>query len=104
MTKIAILRLIFTLVVCLVLVGVVIAAYILKNQLHLIDIGFAYLGVYGIILLGFLIIQQIFSLLNNRWWIPKLINNSFNLPKVGIQVVGYREDPALFRGCLLSLR
>ena len=103
MKKTTILRIIFTLAVCLVLVGVVLAAYIMKGQWHVANIGFAYLGVYGVILICFLIVQQILSLLNNNHWIPKLISKSVNTPKVGIQVVGYREDPALFRGCLVSL-
>lgn len=103
MKKTLILRAIFTLAVCLVLVGVVLAAYIMKGQLHVANIGFAYLGVYGVILLVFLFAQQVLSILNNNHWIPKLISKSVNTPKVGIQVVGYREDPALFRGCLVSL-
>lgn len=103
MKPVIVLRIIFTLIVCLVMVGVVMAAFILKGQLHVANLGFAYLGVYGVILLTFLVAQQIISLLNNRYWIPKVVNNSFNLPKVGVQVVGYRQDPALFRGCLISL-
>lgn len=79
------------------------ASFILKGQLHIANLGFAYLGVYGVILLTFLIAQQIISLLNNRYWIPKVISNSVGAPRVGLQVVGYREDPALFRGCLISL-
>lgn len=98
-----ILRVVFTIVICLALVGILIASYILKEKWHVAEIGFAYLGVYGVILIAFLLVQQILSLLNNRYWIPKLNSKSVNTPKVGIQVVGYREDPVLFRGCLVSL-
>lgn len=90
MKKTSVMRLVFTLIVCFALVGAVMAAFILKGQLHLVYLGFGYLGVYGVILLSFLIIQQIFSLLNNNWWIPKLRNCSKSSPAVGLQVVGYR--------------
>lgn len=103
MKKTAVMRLIFTLTICLAMVGVVMAAYILKKQWHVANLGFASLGVYGVLLLAFLVVQQILSLLNNNYWIPKLTAKSKNTPGVGIQAVGYREDPALFRGCLLSL-
>ena len=103
MKKLTILRIIFTVTGCIAFIGIILASYIIKEQWHLVNIGFAYVGVYGVILLAFLLVQQAFSLINNRWWVPKLIELSKNTPKVGVQVVGYREDPALFRGCLLSL-
>lgn len=90
MKSITVLRIIFTACICIALIGIVLASYILKEKWHIADIGFAYLGVYGIILISFLLLQQIFSLLNNKQWIPKLASNSVNTPKVGLQVVGYR--------------
>lgn len=93
----------FTTLVCAAMMGVLLASYILKNDWHVADLGFGFLGAYGIILLAFLLIQQIVSLLNNYQWIPKLAGMSTNTPKVGVQVVGYREDPVLFRRCLISL-
>lgn len=96
-------KIIFTLAVCLAMMGILLAAYILKNDWHVANLGFGFLGAYGIILIFFLAVQQIVSLLNNKHWIPKLASKSANTPKVGIQVVGYREDPVLFRRCLISL-
>jgi len=100
-TKIA--KIIFTALMVAAMFGILLASYILKNKWHVASLGFGLLGAYGIILIAFLLIQQIISLLNNYQWIPKLASKSTNTPKVGIQVVGYREDPVLFRRCLISL-
>jgi hypothetical protein len=37
-------------------------------------------------------------------WIPFLAEKSHVTPKVGLQVVGYREDKRLFKVCLDSIK
>lgn len=93
----------FTTLVCTLIVGTLVTAYAIRSKLQIVNIGFAYLGGYGLILFLFLFLQEILSLLNNNYWIPKIISHSSNMPKVGVQIVGYREDPVLFKGCLLSI-
>lgn len=96
-------QILFTFLACAIMTGMLVASFILKSDWHVFNLGFGFLGVYGLILMGFLLIQQGVSLLNNHSWIPKLIRHSTRSPVVGIQVVGYREDLQLFRRCLISL-
>jgi len=96
-------KIIYTFIIVSVLIGTVIVAFIMKGKLQLMSIGFADIGVYGVIILSFLIAQQTLSILNNHSWIPYLCEKSDKTPKVGLQVVGYREDSKLFRACLTSL-
>lgn len=84
------LKIAYTLLVVTILIGAIIISYILKEKLHLFSIGVAQIGFYGAIIFSFLLLQQLFSLLNNYKWIPFLTQKSNRTPKVGLQVVGYR--------------
>jgi len=85
-----IIKITYTSIVVIVLIGLVVAAFVMKGKWNLINLGFADLGVYGVVIFSFLFFQQLFSILNNNWWIPKLMNISNASPKTNIQVVGYR--------------
>jgi len=85
-----VLKIIYTLIIVIVLIGLVVAAFIMKGKWNIFSVGFADFGVYGVVIFSFLFFQQLFSLLNNNWWIPKLVNKSNSSPKTNIQVVGYR--------------
>jgi cellulose synthase/poly-beta-1,6-N-acetylglucosamine synthase-like glycosyltransferase len=97
-------RIAYTLLIVSILIGAIVIAYIMKGKLHLFSIGIAEIGLYGAIIFSFLILQQIFSILNNYKWIPSLIKKADKTPKVGLQVVGYREDKKLFKVCLDSIK
>jgi hypothetical protein len=97
-------RIMYTFLVVSILIGAIIVAYIFKGKLHLFSIGVAEIGLYGAIIFSFLLLQQFFSILNNYKWIPSLIKKADKTPKVGLQVVGYREDKKLFKVCLESLK
>lgn len=71
-----ILKIIYTLIIVIVLIGLVIVAFIMKGKWNLLSMGFADIGVYGVVIFSFLFFQQLFSLLNNNWWIPKLVKKS----------------------------
>lgn len=88
---------------CILFALLLIVSYSTKGSFLILDIGFAHVGLYGFLLISFFILQKVLAVLNNNYLIPKIISKSINKPKVGIQVVGYREDPVLFRGCLISL-
>jgi len=94
----------YTIFVVALLIGAIVVAYIMKGKLHLFSIGIAEIGLYGAIIFAFLLFQQLFSILNNYKWIPSLIEKSDKTPKVGLQVVGYREDKKLFKVCLDSIK
>ncbi len=98
------LKIFYTAIVVAILIGAIVVSYILKEKLHLFSIGVAQIGLYGIIVFCFLLFQQLFSILNNYKWIPFLVKKSDQTPKVGLQVVGYREDKKLFKVCLDSLK
>jgi cellulose synthase/poly-beta-1,6-N-acetylglucosamine synthase-like glycosyltransferase len=98
------LRITYTLLVVSILIGAIVVSYIMKGKLHLFSIGIAEIGLYGAIIFAFLLLQQLFSILNNYKWIPSLIEKSDKTPKVGLQVVGYREDKKLFKVCLDSIK
>lgn len=68
-----VLKIFYTVVIVISLIGLVLAAFIMKGKWNILNIGFADFGVYGIVIFSFLFFQQIFSLLNNNWWIPKLV-------------------------------
>jgi hypothetical protein len=85
-----IIKITYTSIVVIVLIGLVVAAFVMKGKWNLINLGFADLGVYGVVIFSFLFFQQLFSILNNNWWIPKLMKISNASPKTSIQVVGYR--------------
>jgi cellulose synthase/poly-beta-1,6-N-acetylglucosamine synthase-like glycosyltransferase len=97
-------RIMYTFLVVTILIGAIIVAYIMKGKLHLFSIGVAEIGLYGAIIFSFLLLQQFFSILNNYRWIPSLIKKADKTPKVGLQVVGYREDKKLFKVCLESIK
>lgn len=96
-------KIIISTVLCLSFALLLVLAYSTKSSPFIFDIGFANVGLYGILLIAFFALQKTFAVLNNDYLIPKLISKSVNKPKIGIQVVGYREDPVLFRNCLISL-
>ena len=83
-------KVIYTFTVVAVLVGIIIVAFIMKGTWNLFSAGFADIGVYGAVIFFFLILQQIFSTLNNKYWIPKIEAKADRLPETSIQVVGYR--------------
>ena len=37
------------------------------------------------------LLQSIFAIINNNWWIPRMKEKSKNLPKIGIQLIGRKE-------------
>jgi hypothetical protein len=96
-------KIVYTSIIVALLIGVIIASYSMKGAWKVINIGFADIGAYGLIIFTFLIIQQIVSILNNNCWIPKITALADRLPKVGLQIVGYREDENLFRSSLITL-
>jgi hypothetical protein len=55
------------------MIGIIIVAYIMKGKWNIINIGFADIGVYGLIIFIYTIIQQVLSITNNNVWIPKLM-------------------------------
>jgi hypothetical protein len=71
------------------LIGILIVAYIMKGKWNILNLGFADLGVYGLIIFIYTIIQQALSITNNNYWIPKLAEKAKKKPKTNIQVVGY---------------
>jgi cellulose synthase/poly-beta-1,6-N-acetylglucosamine synthase-like glycosyltransferase len=99
-----VLKITYTVIVVAILIGAIVIAYILKGKLQLFSIGVAEIGLYGAIIFSFLLLQQVFSVLNNYKWIPFLISKADKAPKVGLQVVGYREDKRLFKVCLDSIK
>lgn len=62
------------------------------------------LSIYGIYMIFYMIIQMVFSFLNKRRIenIHKKTNRIIG--KYNILVVGYREDPILFKKCLVSIK
>lgn len=86
----AVLKIIYTFVIVVALIGLVIVSFIMKGKWSIFDLGFADIGMYGLVIFSFLFFQQLFSILNNVWWIPKLVNYAKTTPKTNIQVVGYR--------------
>jgi hypothetical protein len=83
-------KILYTTLVVAALIGVIIAAYIMKGKWNIFSLDFAHVGVYGIVIFTFLIVQQIFSILNNNYWIPKVVSKANSKGRAGIQVVGYR--------------
>ena len=98
------LKIVYTSIVVAILIGAIVVSYILKEKLQLFSIGVAEIGLYGSIVFCFLLFQQFFSILNNYSWIPFLAEKANQTPKVGLQVVGYREDKKLFKVCLDSIK
>jgi hyaluronan synthase len=59
------------------------------------------ISVYGFYLLGYMILQFLFAILNNKL---KEVDNSGNvINKVNIMIVGNKEDPLYYRMCLESI-
>ena len=83
-------KIIYTLIVVILLIGAVVAAFVMKGDWNVLSVGFANIGVYGLIILTFLFFQQVFSIANNNWWICKLVKKANSAPLTNIQVVGYR--------------
>ncbi|ORX59452.1 hypothetical protein DM01DRAFT_1381059 [Hesseltinella vesiculosa] len=92
-----------------------IIGYALRFQVT--KVSFWVLGLYGLIVFAFIVLQLTFASLNrlmiNRWrrkCPPPEPSESPDQPgvrkasKVGLAVVGYREEPALFVACLESIR
>jgi hypothetical protein len=61
----------------------------MKGKWNILNVGFADIGVYGLIIFVYTLIQQALSIINNNYWIPKLMNKALKTPKASIQVVGY---------------
>jgi hyaluronan synthase len=68
------------------------------------------ISVYGLYLLSYILIQGVFSILNdisikgiitNK---EKVTNEVEGVPKINIMVVGYKEDPIYYKMCLESIR
>jgi len=64
---------IFTLFVVALLIGTIITAYELKGNVNIFNIGVAEIGLCGVIIIIFLLFQQLFSILSNYKSIPSLI-------------------------------
>jgi hypothetical protein len=71
------------------MLGIIVVAYIMKGKWNIINLGFADIGVYGLIIFIYTLIQQVLSITNNNIWIPKLMSKAKKTPKTSIQVVGY---------------
>jgi hyaluronan synthase len=87
-----------------VAVTLVVAPLILSMYIHLPNIGdnLQIISIYGLFILFYMIIQMIFAYLN-RLHINKICEDTLETDnKYNILIVGYREDPELFRKCLVS--
>lgn len=63
------------------------------------------ISLYGIYLLVYLLLQFVFSSLNNFKWKSYINKRSANiLNKINLMVVGYREDISYYRMCLESIK
>jgi len=68
-----VIKTIYTLFVAALLIGAIVVAYVLRGKIRIFSIGVAEIGLYGAIIMVFLLFQQLFSILNNYKWIPSLI-------------------------------
>ncbi len=86
---------IFIILAVLAILTPIILSFILKFNKF-------YLSIYGIYIIIYFILQTTFAYLNNK----KAVKRNVAIKKFlsNIIVVGYREDPELFRNCLLSIK
>ncbi|KAG2178638.1 hypothetical protein INT44_001791 [Umbelopsis vinacea] len=80
-------------------------------RLRVVSTGFLALGVYGLVVLIFIVLQLIFATLNRIHAVRFRRKENRVEPekghdyhKVGLAVVGYRESPELFSQCLMSIK
>jgi hyaluronan synthase len=91
-------------ILILVLIIPIILQYIYKwNITFYINKNIIYISTYGIYLFVYLIIQFLFSFINNYLKYNLLETNNTN-QSVNIIVVGYKENPILFTNCLESIK
>lgn len=98
-------RFLWTIFAAAAVVGAMIVGYAL--HLEAFDASLTVVGVYGLVVLGITLLQFAFSTINRYFTIPrkrKRAEQTAFRPTVGIQAVGYREDPKLWLACLRSLR
>ncbi|ORX84397.1 hypothetical protein BCR32DRAFT_230492 [Anaeromyces robustus] len=95
--------LIWTLAASILLITPVIVGYIIGQAI--IRTTLWTLGFYGLVIVIHYIIQAIFAYLNYRKVTKKKNRRRKDWTglSTGLLVVGYREDPELFRGCLKSI-
>ena len=94
-------KLIYSISVTIIFIIPLLLGYIFK--LYIFSINKYTVGIYGLLLFIYLFLQNLFTNLNN------IKNNQLRLPQfihdiIGISVVGYKEDPVLFKNCLLSVK
>jgi hypothetical protein len=59
------------------------------------------ISVYGFYLLGYMILQFLFAILNNK--LKEVDNSGDVINKVNMMIVGNKEDPLYYRMCLESI-
>ncbi|KAI9203268.1 nucleotide-diphospho-sugar transferase [Polychytrium aggregatum] len=94
----------WTVLLCLALITPLIVSYALR--IAIIPSRYVTLGLYGILVLVHYTAQLIFATLNRRW-VRRLVEkrpSDWVGVSTGLLIVGYREDPELFRQCLRSVR
>lgn len=89
--------------VCIFTVGPILSLYILHKSV----IGSEYikLGYYGIVILLYYTLQSIFAVRNH--FLMKTLSSKTEIvqpKKIAMIVVGYQEDPELFRNCLRATK
>lgn len=97
-------RFCWTAALALAVVGAMVVGYAL--HVRAFNFGLATVGIYGLVIFAIMLLQFLFSTLNRRFTIPRKrerARQSNFSPAVGLQVVGYREDPVLFEASLRSL-
>ena len=91
---------VFTIIAVLLILAPAIIGYIL--QIRIVAVANIAISIYGMYSLLYLILQIIFSEINERR-IKKSVDNWREIP-VGVVVVGYNEDQILLKKCLESIK
>jgi hyaluronan synthase len=102
----SVLRFLASISIAILLIGSMTVAYIMGWTLF--PIGIAQVGLYGVIIVCYMLVQLLFSCLNMFWLVPGMEKQYQGLnksdPSVGVQVVGWKEEESLFRNCLVSVK
>eukprot|EP00743_Colponemidia_sp_Colp-15_P011718 GILK01013146.1.p1 GENE.GILK01013146.1~~GILK01013146.1.p1 ORF type:complete len:591 (+),score=72.09 GILK01013146.1:269-2041(+) len=98
------LKVFWTFFVIVLIIGPTVAGYILQWKTWGIE-DWA-LGVYGVVMLAFFLLQILFCTINRCQVASRRRNRDSASQgiRTGLLVVGYREDPVLFRQCLHSVK
>jgi hyaluronan synthase len=97
---------IYIIILVLLLVIPIILQYIFGwNVFFFISYKRYNISVYGFYLFGYMLLQFMLAVINNRLKVWKMDKRSgLVLKKVNIMVVGYREDPVYYKMCLESIK